>query len=630
MNLDNRELKMKPSIRTFCLASAVFLILCLNAFAEETFIPYQTGEVPQNAKDLWKDYDPRSEDLDVKVIKEWKEGGVVTRYITFKVGTFKDADSRIAAYYSFHDNGKKNSAFVWCHGGGQRAERSRGVYFAKQGFATVDINWLGRPMQNDIDENTDWGNVDPTQGPRFYSKALRKGWKRSLQPDEYTIDTVPSPRNSNWFLLVVAAKRAITFLEQQPEIDPDRIGIAGFSMGGTVTSMAAMDSRLKAVVPFVGGTGFMDEDFPGGLEGTSIRKHFQNLPLYRNTIDPSAYWPLVNCPVLFISSSNDFHAAFERIYKSMALLKHKAWRVSTNIHENHRPGVEQWVLLIKWFNLHLKCIDQKIPVTPPSTFEVHGQTATFTVTPEDRYNRLLNTEIYYSYNPNARTRFWNRADAIQDAGGKSWSAKLAIHKGLPLYVFAICRYSVAKEVQTLQGATSTLTVNSLEQSLVPENVDLRALADLRNNQAVFEDFRNGFQDWSVRAGGREICTYKFQSPKFDFSNDKKLSFRIDPRGRKLSLRLRADSRFLSEGLNLGSFSLSRSIDGKGPQDLVIDRHDFKSKDARELEWSRITRFYLSIVDEASKDRVDLTSKERREMLKSITFRNIVLAPILKE
>ena len=138
-------------------------------------------------------------------------------------------------------------------------------------------------------DRCDRGNVDPTGGRRFYSKALRKGWKQNLQTDEYTIDPVPSPRNSNWFLL------------------------------------------------------------------------------------------------------------------------------------------------IKWFNLHLKRIALKIPVTPPSTFEVNGKKATFTVTPEDRYNRLLNTKIYYSYNPNARTLLWNRADAGQDAGGKSRSAKLAIHKGLPLY-----------------------------------------------------------------------------------------------------------------------------------------------------------------------------------------------------
>ena len=65
-----------------------------------------------------------------------------------------------------------------------------------------------------------------------------------------------SPRNSNWFLLAVAGRRAITFLEQQPQVDADRIGFAGFSMGGMITGLASLDPRIKAVAPFVGGTGF--------------------------------------------------------------------------------------------------------------------------------------------------------------------------------------------------------------------------------------------------------------------------------------------------------------------------------------------------------------------------------------
>ncbi len=150
----------------------VLLLACattggLALAKDDTFTPYKDGEVPGNVVDLWKDYDPRKEDLEVKVVKEWKAEGVVTRYITFKVGTFKGADSRVAAYYSFPDNGKKSPAFVWNHGGGQRAERSRSVYFARQGFATVDVNWLGREMEPGIAENTDWGKVDPSQGPRF-------------------------------------------------------------------------------------------------------------------------------------------------------------------------------------------------------------------------------------------------------------------------------------------------------------------------------------------------------------------------------------------------------------------------------------------------------------------------------
>ena len=75
------------------------------------------------------------------------------KYAKFE-GALKGVDSRIAAYYCFPDNGRKNPAFVWCHGGAQSAHRSRGKGFAAQGFATVDINWLGRPLEVELDPLT--------------------------------------------------------------------------------------------------------------------------------------------------------------------------------------------------------------------------------------------------------------------------------------------------------------------------------------------------------------------------------------------------------------------------------------------------------------------------------------------
>ena len=343
------------------------ILLAISAsYAKDTFIPWTKAEqVPQSATALWAGYDSTAEPLDIKVHHEWKEDGVVSRLVTFKVGTFKGVDARIAAYYCFSENGKKNPAFVWSHGGGQRADRKRGHYFATQGFASIDINWLGRPLEAELDPDnkwgTDWGKVDPSQGPRFYPKALRKSWKRSLQPDEFTIDPVASPRNANWFLLAMAGRRALTFLEQQAEVDADRLGFTGFSMGGTITSMTAIDPRLKAVAPFVGGTGFLHVDFPG-IPRSSIGTHFKNLDLYKKTIDPSAYWPSVKCPVMFITSSNDFHSAFQRIYRSMDLLPHDNWRVTGNMHANHGPGPEQWILLNHWFKQHLAGENKNIPV----------------------------------------------------------------------------------------------------------------------------------------------------------------------------------------------------------------------------------------------------------------------------
>jgi dienelactone hydrolase len=603
-------------------AIAVVMGLSIHARAADTFTPYKAAQVPQTVTDLWKDYDPCKEALEVKIVKEWKESGMVCRYVTFKIGTFKGADARIAAYYSFPDNGKKNPAFVWSHGGGQRADRQRGLYFAKRGFAVVDINWLGRPMEKDITENTDWGKVDPTQGPRFYSKALRKGWKRSLKPDEFTIDPVVSPRNNNWFLLAVAARRAITFLGKQPEVNADRIGFSGFSMGGMITALTATDSRLKAVAPFVGGSAFKHLDFPG-YPGTGLKAHYrESVGLYKNTMDPCSYWPLVKCPVMFISSSNDFHSALDRIYAAMALLKHKAWRVSTNIHENHGPGPEQWVLLDKWFDLHLKRIAQDIPVTPRSALVFKGPAATFTVTPDNRHKRLLDTEIYYSYDPNACTRFWNRAEARKDPAGGSWTANLETHKNVPLYVFAICRYKLPKPADTFGGKTSTLTVNSLLQSIVPARVDVKALANLPKTQSVIDDFKNGLQDWSSR-GGRSIKTYKFRNPRLDLDDNKKLCITLDPKGRKLSLHLRAESRFLGAGKDLGSFTYTAKVSGGGIKNVIVGRLDFKgdpkrnTKNNKKLSWSKITRFGITIVDMKARSPINLASPEGLKVLKLI-------------
>ncbi|MDG1241190.1 MAG: hypothetical protein P8R37_03160 [Opitutae bacterium] len=60
----------------------------------DSLTPYtQASEVPQTALELWKDYDPRKEALEVKIHQEWKQDGVVSRLISFKVGTFKGSDS---------------------------------------------------------------------------------------------------------------------------------------------------------------------------------------------------------------------------------------------------------------------------------------------------------------------------------------------------------------------------------------------------------------------------------------------------------------------------------------------------------------------------------------------------------
>lgn len=589
--------------------------------AADTFTNYTAETTPQNVTDLWKDVDARRDPLDTEVVKEWREDGIVCRYVIFKVGTFKAADSRVAAFYTFPEGMQKGPAFVWSHGGGQRAERERGTYFAKQGFATLDINWGGREMAEGVKPNTDWGHIDPSQGPRFYPGALRKGTKSNLTPDEHTIDSVPSPRNGNWFQLAYAGRRAITFLERQPEVAPDRIGFTGFSMGGTITSMVAIDKRLKAVAPMVGGSGYVLSDFPG-LPGTGKARAYMHPRLYSSTIDSQSYWPLVTCPVLFLSASNDFHSTFERIYRCMDLLPHDNWRVSQKMHYSHSLGPEQWILLNRWFDLHLKGKPDHLPKTANAKLTINSAEgrALFTVKP-DRNERLLSLDVYYSHDPNPRSRFWKHANA--ERMGDTWTAELPVRDNLPLFAFANCAYPLDKPTDSFGGPASTFTLTSREAVHLPLKIRPELLRGNARHNPVFEDFeKNGFRDWGFGPQGG-ISTCKFQDPETETPvPGSGLRATINaPRGR-LSYRFRVTKNKYLTGVRdkQDTFFVTQNIAAPGSGEFILRASDFKNRNGNVmLDWTNISTFVIDVYDGAAKASLDFTAEENRRVVSKLEW-----------
>lgn len=600
--------------------SATLCSLCVFGtaiHAADSLSPYTADKVPTNVVDLWKDVDARKEALEIEVIKEWKEDGIVTRYVIFKVGTFKGADARLAALYTFPEGLKKGPAFVWSHGGGQRAERERGTYFAKQGYATIDINWGGREIIEGIKTNTDWGKVDPSQGPQFYPGALRKGTKLDLRPDEYTIDPVVSPRNGNWFLLTYAARRAITFLEQQPEVDPAKIGFTGFSMGGNITSYVAIDERLKAVVPMVGGSGFITADFPG-LPGSGKAVHYRgHEKLFADTMESQSYYPHVKIPVLLLSATNDFHSTFENIYQCMSVLPHDEWRVSQNMHFSHSLGPEQWILINRWFDQHLKGAPTSLPKTPVSKLDLHAATgnATFTVTP-DRVAEVRAVDVYFSHDPNPRSRFWKFIQAKRE--GETWTAVLPVREKLPLFVFANCTYPLGETRQAFQGSTDHFTITSEEGVHLPEVIEVKHLHAKAAPQTVFEDFTaNGFRNWGFGSTGG-IYTYKFQDPDAatPAANQVLKVTAHAPRG-NLSFRFRVNKNKYLTGVQEPVVDLSFNLQVTKPGDLeiLLKASDFTDRDKHAMaDWSNITTFHFGIYDGNTKSNFDFTDPANRHVI----------------
>ena len=154
--------------------------------------------------------------------------------------------------------------------------------------------------------NTDWGAVDPTQkNVPGYSNLL---------PGEKYLDAFQSPRNNNWYLLTIAGRRGLPFLERQREVDRERLGVYGHSMGGNLTVyVAGTDDRVKVAAPSVGGQGFRTMSWKLLPEK---RRQVPNgdVELFRATLGFQSYAPRIKAPLLWLGSTNDFHGIMDDTY----------------------------------------------------------------------------------------------------------------------------------------------------------------------------------------------------------------------------------------------------------------------------------------------------------------------------
>ncbi len=228
-------------IKTRTLAAASFFVASMAVSAQETLPSLETGDVPQTHAELWSDFDPRSEPLDVEVLKEWEEDGVILKVVRYRIGIFKGQKAMMAAVYGYPKGGSDLPGLLQIHGGGQFADYKAPLTNAKRGYATISIAWAGRISAPDykVGANevklfwdgktddpayrltTDWGALDA-----YHAPCRNPGNNfQTTAPAAWTLDSVDSPRNNPWFLVTLGARRALTFLEQQPEVDPEKLGV---------------------------------------------------------------------------------------------------------------------------------------------------------------------------------------------------------------------------------------------------------------------------------------------------------------------------------------------------------------------------------------------------------------------
>ena len=405
----------------------------------------------------------------------------------------------------------------------------------------------------------------------------------SAKAAAWTLDAIESPRNSGWFLCAVAARRALTFLEQQPEVDPDRLGVYGHSMGGKLTVMTAPDQRVKAAAPSCGG--ISDRGNASGL--------------FRATLGDDVSLRKIECPIVFLSPSNDFHGHVGDLASAVNEIGSSQWRVTSAPHHNHQDTAGYEVATLLWFDQHLKGIF-RWPATPTPQVQLKTPSGvpTVSVSPDPTLP-ITSIDFYYTQHgrPNEANadrentvhRFWRHAPAVQEDG--IWSGELPLAStDDPLWVYANVTYRLPEPVTGAgyyyrRYVTDQFHLSSLLTTVTTEQLQTAQVRATANATGQIEEFQG---DWE-----KEWFTYR---PEEWARSTHKLYDRQyrAPHGAQLVLEVLAEAKNTLV-LQIDDHATEVQLTGNGQWQRVVlspsDLHDLAGNELK--DWSAAKRLTLA-------------------------------------
>lgn len=231
--------------------------------------------------------------LQPRTLKKRETNGIVTEEVMFHSERDGAHDVDIFAYFSYPSKpikaGQKLPAFVWNQGGLSRASALRTEMGARRGYATLCIDF-------------------PQPGYRSTGRyAINSG-----------IESKDDPRQAPIYHGAVALLKAVSYLQARPEVDSNRIGMAGSSWGGFYTTlMVGLDPRIKAGACMYGAGNMQmgnmwwdapktDRDEPAVTPQSTLHQDAAFRERWRVTLDPALRLPRRATPIAWFTGTNDW------------------------------------------------------------------------------------------------------------------------------------------------------------------------------------------------------------------------------------------------------------------------------------------------------------------------------------
>ncbi|MDB5306751.1 MAG: hypothetical protein JWO38_953 [Gemmataceae bacterium] len=401
---------------------------------------------------LWAGFDPRAVPLDVEVVKTWDEGGVHLQMLYFTGEVFEGTKTRIFGYLGRPRTvDGKIPAVLHIHGGGQTAVLDWPRFWAKRGYACLSFDFCGNTNLPELgpgykrERYTLWGNVP--------ADMMKIGGGTQMKP---------TPRHNPWYHWTLAARRGLTLLETRPEVDGEKLGIFGISVGGTLTwSVAALDARVKAAAPIYG-CGWEFYPYPPDPAAPVA----DELRLWRKLIAPEAHAAKVTCPVLYLSGTNDGHGKMDLAFRTLGVVPAAVKSQVFSANYDHHVEPAEGRSLPLFMDAHLKGTGGPWPATPRVTVEGgRDGVPVARVSPVDP-GRVAHVDVYYSLNNDwPMTRFWRTVPDVRREKDIFVGPLPVLLPTDELYVFANVSYKsgvrvssqlVKKAVGEIPGAKPTL------------------------------------------------------------------------------------------------------------------------------------------------------------------------------
>lgn len=330
---------------------------------------------------------------------------------------------RIFGVYATPDDKKAYNAILYIPDVSERPNFEMITEYVRMGYAVLAVDLCGKTQEDGYS----------TVYPDSISYA-------NYQSDQNQMDRViESARETSWYEWVSVGRYALSFLASQPKIKS--VGVIGVKDGANVAwILAATDNLIRCSVMMFGAGWkaykghFLHDEKSGNILLNDEQRRFIA------ALDAHSYAPYVNCPVLYLTATNNDEFDLDRGYETVSRIPSEIDRFY-----NCAPGFSEYLDIYCQKDVELflkKYLDGKnlnMPKVPKLSHTQDGRQFTINISCEDE-SEVVEKKVFFNegvYDPAVRN--WMPCE------GKTGNCSTAFEYYLSgdttkIFYFAIVKY----------------------------------------------------------------------------------------------------------------------------------------------------------------------------------------------